>query len=389
MIGLGMATDADTVLHFKMDELSGPYIDAVSGFNCAAYGLSNETWGEGKARPFVGSNYGLSPVIPEVVRAAFCGTFTTEVVALVSRPATNVGLFEAAGGSGDGDPAKNFIGRGQFATDGRVYTFWEWDNGIPQTETYHAVSTPWYQWIHLGIVHEDAGTGLIRERVFLNGEQVAEGAPVHPPSGGQSARLWIGRLQDGYGVTGLIAEMRFSRVARSAAEILESYERTVLEFIKDPDPPEDPDPPPREPLADPRVSHELGLTGGRLDTDEGLGVAVMCSLFSDARIDEAEARVRGIDDRGGYWADAFSASGPWGSTIWALARAGVSAETARRVEQRARAALKWLLDARYAVSVESEGVAVHAGLDSRIELHIAIRRRAAAPAEVWKTVYVI
>lgn len=174
---------------------------------------------------------------------------------------------------------------------------------------------------------------------------------------------------------------------------------TVWMTRSDPPPPEPPPPPPPEPpppppeaIGDPRVSHELGLTGGRLDTDEGLSVAVMCSLFSDARIDEAEARSRGIDDRRGYWADAFSASGPWGSTIWALSRAGVTQETALLVEGRAKEALEWLIPAGIAASIEAAAVAVESALCPRIELALRIRRPSAAGSTtppLWERFYVL
>ena len=61
MIGLGMATDADTVLHYLMDELSGPYVDVVGGFNCAAYGLATETWREGRPGPSSEATTGCHP----------------------------------------------------------------------------------------------------------------------------------------------------------------------------------------------------------------------------------------------------------------------------------------------------------------------------------------
>ena len=158
-----------------------------------------------------------------------------------------------------------------------------------------------------------------------------------------------------------------------------------------PSPPPEPPPATPEPVADPREVHEIGFTGGRLDTDEGLSVAVMCSLFCDARIDEAEARAGGIDDRRGYWADPFSASGPWGSTLWALARSGVTQQTAVLVEGRAKEALDWLIKAGIAESIETSATAV-VSLNPRIELTIRIRRPRASSStnqQYWEKLYVL
>lgn len=158
-----------------------------------------------------------------------------------------------------------------------------------------------------------------------------------------------------------------------------------------PPPPEPPTPIP-EPVANPKVVQGIGLTGGRLDTDEGLGIAVMCSLFCDARIDQAEAHARGIDDRRGYWADAFASDGPWGSTIWALARAGVTQETAVMVEERAKKALQWIIKAGIASAIEVAAVAVESAFNPRIELTVRIRRpSASSPADqlLWENIYVL
>ncbi len=140
-----------------------------------------------------------------------------------------------------------------------------------------------------------------------------------------------------------------------------------------------------------RQAFDLTLTGGRLDTDAGLETAVTCSLFVDARIDDAEAKDRGIDDRRGFWADAFSSSRPWGSTIWALARAGVSNTTARQIEERAKKALAWLVRDGIAASVQASAVAVESARAPRIELRVGIRRPA-SPSRyqpLWEATYVL
>lgn len=141
-----------------------------------------------------------------------------------------------------------------------------------------------------------------------------------------------------------------------------------------------------------RQSFDMALSGGRLETDAGLASVVFCSLFTDARIDEAEARARKIEDRRGYWADAFSSSGAWGSTLWALARSGVTQETALLIEGRAKRALAWLVEIGVAASVETSAVAVSSARNPRIELSVRIRRPAAPASRyqpLWEHVYAL
>ncbi|MDR0966650.1 MAG: phage GP46 family protein [Myxococcales bacterium] len=136
---------------------------------------------------------------------------------------------------------------------------------------------------------------------------------------------------------------------------------------------------------------DLVLSGGNLATDAGLATSVEISLFCDARIGADEARHRGIDDRRGYWADAFSDS-PWGSTLWALEQEGVTPEAAQLVEQRAAAALQWLTVRGIAAQVSVSATAVDAVDDQRIELSVQVRRPAATAGlygELWEASYVV
>lgn len=141
-----------------------------------------------------------------------------------------------------------------------------------------------------------------------------------------------------------------------------------------------------------RQTFDLCLDGGNLATDDGLATAVQISIFCDARIDAAEAQAQGIDDRRGYWADVFSQSGPWGSSLWAARRAGVSSETARIVEERARDALQWLVQAGAAARITTTGIAVTGRDSPYIALTVSVRRPpeiAARYGALWEATYAL
>lgn len=112
---------------------------------------------------------------------------------------------------------------------------------------------------------------------------------------------------------------------------------------------------------------DLVLTGGALETHEGLRSAILVSLFSDARADDDAVLPEIGIDRGGWWGDAFggdvSATAPdlqarnaIGSLLWLLRRDKATAESLQRARQYAFDALGWLLrdGVASAVSVEVE-----------------------------------
>lgn len=106
---------------------------------------------------------------------------------------------------------------------------------------------------------------------------------------------------------------------------------------------------------------------GAIASDQGLGTAVILSLFLDAR---ARADDGAGQDRRGWLGDAFAPDDRIGSRLWLLVREKQSEETRRRAEDYATEALAWLVaeGLAAAVSVAAEWVARGVlGLAVRIE----------------------
>lgn len=98
---------------------------------------------------------------------------------------------------------------------------------------------------------------------------------------------------------------------------------------------------------------DLVMTDGGLATDEGLGTAVLLSLFSDAAAQQGDEVP--ASDRRGWWGDRFStaAEDVWGSRLWTLDRAVPSQEALRRTEDFARESLAWLVEDGVAERIEA------------------------------------
>lgn len=73
-----------------------------------------------------------------------------------------------------------------------------------------------------------------RVRWYFNGQLVSETLIATAPAGGQNARLHIGRdpsyTTTAGGWNGILADLRLSNVERTAEEIAESHQRTVLAY---------------------------------------------------------------------------------------------------------------------------------------------------------------
>lgn len=112
---------------------------------------------------------------------------------------------------------------------------------------------------------------------------------------------------------------------------------------------------------------DLVLQGsGAIAADDGLGTAVILSLFLDGRARADD----GAEDRRGWLGDAFAPEDRIGSRLWLLTRERQSEETRRRAEDYAAEALAWLVADGLAadVTVQAEWVARGVlGLAVRIE----------------------
>jgi phage gp46-like protein len=99
---------------------------------------------------------------------------------------------------------------------------------------------------------------------------------------------------------------------------------------------------------------DLYLEDDDLASDEGLRTAVLLSLFTDRRADEADVLPGEDDDRRGWWADEFAAieGDLFGSRLWLLDRGKILSDTAARAKSFAEEALAWLIEDRVASAID-------------------------------------
>lgn len=90
---------------------------------------------------------------------------------------------------------------------------------------------------------------------------------------------------------------------------------------------------------------DLTVAGADLDSDDGLGTAVIISLFTDRRVADDELPA-GESWRRGYWGDSLNdePGDETGSKLWLLGRAKQTPAVLVRAEEYAQEALAWLVD---------------------------------------------
>jgi phage gp46-like protein len=99
---------------------------------------------------------------------------------------------------------------------------------------------------------------------------------------------------------------------------------------------------------------DIAVGDGLLQLEGGLRTAILISLFTDARADDADVLPTAGDDRRGWWADTFPEIGGdrIGSRIWLLSREKATNTTLERARGYARDALAWLIEDGIASTVE-------------------------------------
>lgn len=126
----------------------------------------------------------------------------------------------------------------------------------------------------------------------------------------------------------------------------------------------------------PSAGGEAGRYFG-LAEDDGLQTAVIISLFTDRRADDAD-RLPGADDKRGWWADAYAEidGDKIGSRLWLLAREKQTQLVLVLAKAYAEEALAWLLEDGIARAVNVSAEIVREGV---LGLGIEILRAAAPP----------
>lgn len=113
----------------------------------------------------------------------------------------------------------------------------------------------------------------------------------------------------------------------------------------------------------------LYLDGPDLATEDGLGSAVLVSLFTDrqARVDDLIPD--GSADRRGHWSDSYlPGEDQEGSRLWLLDREKVLPEVLRLAEDYSREALRWMLEDGVASDVQAS-----AWTTGRSDLNLRVR----------------
>ncbi|MDP1960871.1 MAG: phage GP46 family protein [Reyranella sp.] len=101
---------------------------------------------------------------------------------------------------------------------------------------------------------------------------------------------------------------------------------------------------------------DLAIEDGQLVVDAGLRSAIVISLFSDRRADEADPLPSGGVDRRGWWGDmAPSVAGDQiGSRLWLLSREKRTPILLTRIREYCQEALAWLVADGLAAAVTVE-----------------------------------
>ena len=100
---------------------------------------------------------------------------------------------------------------------------------------------------------------------------------------------------------------------------------------------------------------DVGVAGGDLIADEGLGTAVAISIFTDAPAAEDDVLPGAPGgDRRGWWGDAYAEipGDITGSKLWLLERAKQTPDVLVKAKEYAQAALAWMIEDGVAASVE-------------------------------------
>ena len=103
---------------------------------------------------------------------------------------------------------------------------------------------------------------------------------------------------------------------------------------------------------------DLSFEDNDLVSDDGLETAVLLSLFTDRRADEADVLPAGVTDRGGWLGDELTdiAGDKTGSRLWLLDREKRSQRVPDRAVEYAREALKWMLDDKVTDKIDVSAV---------------------------------
>jgi phage gp46-like protein len=114
---------------------------------------------------------------------------------------------------------------------------------------------------------------------------------------------------------------------------------------------------------------------GALAVDYSLETWVVTSLFTDVEATPEEITAAGLAAQRGWWAEADSLRDPdrprMGSKLWLLSRGKTTVETLRRAEVYALEALRWMIAAGVAGSIEVLASRPRAGM---LGLEVTITR---------------
>ena len=105
------------------------------------------------------------------------------------------------------------------------------------------------------------------------------------------------------------------------------------------------------------LTGDLDFTeAGLFATETSLKTAILHSIFSKARISEAERELYGVDELGGWLGSELTGveGDNYGSKRWVLQRAKATEHTKRLFEQFTLECLNWLIEDGHAVSIEYE-----------------------------------
>jgi len=234
-----MITDANCFAHYYFDEASGTTLadSSGNGRDMTLVGSPTVIAGlNGNARTFNGTTQYAEVISDANWRTLFGAAWTIE--AWIKQPVATGGtsrmyLFSNAGSFSGETLADNCLAAVINSPCGGYGVFWENGagvNGIDQFSANCAVGQG--QWAHMAWRRNAASGGSAVVEIFVDGRKIVTYSAATVAAGGTSAAQYnhIARFyrdNSGSSWSGTIDELRISNIARSDAEILESYTRGI------------------------------------------------------------------------------------------------------------------------------------------------------------------
>jgi uncharacterized protein YmfQ (DUF2313 family) len=238
MANFGHILDSNTALLYRLEEGAGTTaIDETATLNLTYVGAPPQFSGlVGKARLFTGTGTRAAATAPVGLRNLFTGSGHGASIEAWIYPNLTGDAFQEIfnignGPGGSGVQADNVLLDLYLHTSGKIGTFHESGAGVSRCalETATGLLTA-DTWTHVAMTRQFTGSATCAVTLYVNGVQRAQQTFTSTalPDGGTNDSAWMATLTAAFNrYKGRIDEIRVSKVCRTGAEVLESYNRGI------------------------------------------------------------------------------------------------------------------------------------------------------------------